>query len=110
MALVRRAAGKVGPQGPAEPLGPGELLAGFPGLAEWLVLGSWPDGTARVTGTVLLFVEDGRWKAWLNDRDGGMGCFVSGRSPEEVLAAAEKAVGLAGGDWRANRQKGRRGG
>jgi hypothetical protein len=75
---------------------------------EWLVLGHWPDGAERTTGTLMLFTEDGRWKAWLHDRDASMGCFVTGRSLEEVLGAAEGAVGEGGGDWRPDKKFGRR--
>lgn len=85
-------------------------LAAFPDLVEFLTAAKWPDGTARATGTVMLFVEDGKWKAWLHDRDASMSAFVAASSLEGLLRAAEGAVAGETGDWRADRKKGGRGG
>lgn len=79
-------------------------------LCEWLSAVKWEDGTSRSTGTVMLFAEDGRWKAWLHDRDGSLGCFVSAATLEELLPALDKVVGSAGGDWRADKKPARKGG
>jgi hypothetical protein len=77
-------------------------------LCEWLSAVAWEDGTSRSTGTVMIFTEDGRWKAWLHDRDGSQGCFVSSSTLEELLAVAAKTVGATGGDWRPDKRVGRK--
>jgi hypothetical protein len=77
-------------------------------LCEWLSSTSWEDGSARCTGTMMLMAEDGRWKAWLHDRDGSCSCFVSSESLEGAVAAAAKAVASAGGDWRPDKKTGRK--
>jgi hypothetical protein len=109
MAMQRRQAGTVTPAEPAVlGNGPG-ILEMYPDLTEFLTAVRWPDGTARETGTAMVFVEAGAWKVWLHDRDAHMGCFVSGHSLEGALAAAEGAVAGQSGDWRPDRKKGRGG-
>lgn len=81
----------------------------YPGLAEFVSQTKWPDGSERVCGTLLLLCEDGRAKVWVNDKDGGVSCWVSGDTLAAALKAAEKAVTGTGGDWRAPpKGKGRR--
>lgn len=72
-----------------------------PTLHQFLSDTQWDDGGARVPGTLLLFCEQGRYKACLNDRDGSRSVFVSGDSVEAILDALE--AGLADDDleWRA---------
>lgn len=71
-----------------------------PDLVEWLTAGTWPDGEARVPGTMLVFAEDGLWKCCLHDRAQSLSCFVSGKTLTECLGAAERACGEGQGEWR----------
>lgn len=71
-----------------------------PALVEFLTLSQWEDGSLRETGTVLLFAEDGVWKACLNDRDAAKVAFVSGTSLEDVLVRAEAGLEEGDLDWR----------
>jgi hypothetical protein len=80
----------------------------YPNIAEFLSRLTWEDGTTRVLGTMLLLVEDGRAKCWLNDKDAGLSCWLSGATVSDALAAAEKVLGGTGGDWRRPPVKGRR--
>jgi hypothetical protein len=75
----------------------------FPNLTAFLRDQTYDDGSARETGTILLFVEDGRYKVWLHDRDAGESCFVSNTTLSNLLHAVE--AGLKGDDleWRAGR-------
>lgn len=85
-----------------------EICKKYPDLAEFLGVSRWPDGSDRVPGTMLLCVEAGRWKCWLNDKDANLSCWVSGDSLAKALAAASKAVGSGGGDWRVPKPPGKR--
>jgi hypothetical protein len=93
---------------PPPELPKGSFWATLPDLVSFLSLCVWEDGSSRTPGTLMLMVEGGAWKCWLHDRDAGMGCFVTGQSPEACLKAADKAVGLDGGDWRPDKKPGTR--
>lgn len=108
MALARRSDGDMGPAGrEATAAAGGSLAERFPDLWEFIASLRWPDGSGRVPGTVLLLVEDGVCKCWLNDKAQGLSCWVSGSTFDQTLAAAERAVQGSGADWR--RQGGRSG-
>ena len=79
----------------------------YPLLCEFLSSVAWPEGDARITGTVLLLFEEGTFKAWVNDRDGARTAFVSGRTPDDVLAKVEAGLGSDQLDWRTARGKGK---
>jgi hypothetical protein len=78
----------------------------FPALSAFCRDQAYDDGTVRETGTILLFTEDGRYKAWLHDRDGACSCFVSNTTLTGLLLAAEAALVDEGLDWRADREDG----
>lgn len=76
----------------------------YPTLHDFLTLTGW-GGKGREAGSVTLFAQDGKFKAVVNDKDGGNIAFVSGDSVAGLLEAMDK--GLKGGhlDWRANKFK-----
>jgi hypothetical protein len=92
----------------ASPLSGGDWSKWYPAVCEFLSLSVWPDGTSRVTGTVMLLTEDGRWKAWVHDRDAGEGLFVSGATPDAVLQSLETVLATGEGEWRPDRKAGKR--
>jgi hypothetical protein len=77
-----------------------KLSEGYPSLTEFLIEVLWEDGKPRETGTVLLFVQEGRWKACLNDRDADASCFVSARTLGELLAVMDAAIEDPSVEWR----------
>jgi len=83
----------------------------FPALTEFVLQSKWEDGKPRITGTVMFFVEDGRWKAWLHDRDQGLTAFVAGETLSQMMTAADSCISADSGDWRPDRSnpKGRKG-
>lgn len=110
MALYRRSVREGGEDAARLPDGDG-IQKAHPDLYDFLALAAFEDGTARERGTLLLFVQDGRWKACLNDKADSCTCFVSGGTVKEVLAAANAALGAGKGDWRAYRaERGGKGG
>lgn len=72
----------------------------FKNLLSYWMDSKWDDGSVRETSTVSLFVEEGMFKAALNDRDLRRSAYVSGDSIEDVLLKLE--LGLEGDtlDWR----------
>jgi len=81
----------------------------FPTLAEFLAETEWEDGSSRIPGTVMLFTEDGRWKAWVHDRDQGIGAFLSNTGLQSLLSALDRALRTNDLDWRADRPDGKGG-
>ena len=84
---------------------PNELGVVAPALVEFLTVAKWDDGVARQVGTVMLLVDGVVWKAWVHDRDGRRSCFVSARTPLELLSAVEDVLANGGGDWRPDDRK-----
>jgi hypothetical protein len=81
----------------------------YPTLCEFLTLSQWEDGSPRVPGTAVLCPESGAWKLCLRDRDGGNFCFVSGKTPTDLLEAVERGLtGKSTLDWRADRPQRKR--
>lgn len=96
---------------PADKLGSTRLPAeedvrAFPALAEFLAASTWEDGAPRVTGSMLLFFESGRWKACLSDREQGLVAFLTLPSLSSALSCAEEALRDQGLEWRAKREDG----
>jgi len=106
MALLRRT-GSIG-SGPAVPAGDAEVSKLVPDLVEFLTGGTWPDGTPRRTGTVMVLSEDGVFKAWVHDRDGACSAWVSAGALMDLLDAVEKLLGDPVANWRRDGFKGKR--
>lgn len=112
MGLVRRSVETGGSSRPeSQWSGVDEFCRDFPTLSEFLRTVSWPDGTSRETGTLLLFVQDGCLKACLSDRDAHLVAFASAASLGGLLAALERGLVADTLDWRRTAgAKGGRGG
>jgi len=106
---------RIGPESPpwvqpgANRAGAGFLAASdpefkrkWPTLSDFLTLTGW-SGKQRKSGTMLLFAEDGKWKACINDRDGGYYAFLSADSFLGLLDASEASLKGGGLDWRLSR-------
>lgn len=78
----------------------------WPVLVEFLASSSWPDGLPRRPGTLLLFVDEGRLKACLSDRDQELVLFVTAYGLVEALDGAEQALQDPKADWRKSRNAG----
>jgi hypothetical protein len=77
----------------------------YPALAEFLTLSEWEPGQLRVTGTLLLFVEEGVWKACLHDRDDCKAAFVSSETFQGLLERVDEGLRGDDFDWRNKRQQ-----
>jgi len=78
-----------------------EVFEGFyPKLFAHLSETHWDDGKPRKTATMLVMVENGRWKGFFHDRDGKRGCWLSAESWEWLLEQIEAAVDSSSTEWR----------
>lgn len=78
-----------------------EVLRGWlPDLHDHLSETAWDDGKPRKTSTLMLLTENGRWKAFLHDRDGKKGAWVTGESYEDLLETLNKALETGSLEWR----------
>lgn len=84
----------------AVPLEACPLSERWPALAEFLSSGAWDNGDPRERGTMLLVWSDGRWRAWLNDKDTGAAAWMSGETLSEVLDDASEALREGSLEWR----------
>lgn len=77
--------------------------ARYPALFEFLIEMEWSEGVVRETGTLLLFAEDGLWKACLSDRDGDRRAFYGSDSFTGLLEGLNKGLVADTLDWRRNK-------
>lgn len=78
----------------------GEIGKKFPTLAAFLTETQWDGGSPRVPASLMIFTQDGMWKAMLNDRDCGRVAFVSKNEFTALFQALEKGLATDGLDWR----------
>lgn len=72
----------------------------FPELTAFLTCGTFEDGTAREPGTMLVVWQDGRWRAWLNDRQVGDSAWLSCVTWTGLMAAVERGLAQGTMEWR----------
>ena len=75
----------------------------MPALREFILMTEWPDGDARIPGTVILFQDAGVAKCLLNDKAQGRVAVVSARTAYGALEAAEEGLATDTLDWRVDR-------
>jgi hypothetical protein len=77
-----------------------QILGGLKCLLEHLTETQYSDGSERQTSTLLLFVEDGLWKARLADRAAGEQLWLSGATLGQLMDTLEDALTTGNADWR----------
>lgn len=82
---------------------------GLPALWEYLTLRSYDDGSPRQAATLLVFVEDGTWKACLSDREAQRSAWAAAGTFQGVLAALEASLATGTVQWRMARPQGGKG-
>jgi hypothetical protein len=83
-----------------------EFAAKWPGLHEYLTALVWPSGGERKTSTLLIFAEQGTFKACLNERDSLCTLWAAASSVEGVLGALETLLEQEQPPWRESSQGG----
>jgi len=79
-----------------------------PALWEFLTLTEHESGVPRATSTLTLFVDEGRLKAVLRDRDASQALFATGATVEALLGSLEAMLADPLADWRPDRKQGNR--
>lgn len=87
----------------------GDLFCGHPSLFAYLTDDFWDDGSPRKRATIMLFADGATWKAWFNDREEGRTCWMTGDSPESLIAALDLALETDTVSWKSEGGKGSRG-
>lgn len=77
-----------------------EFEKDYPWLFAFLTAELWEDKSARATGTLLLFTQDGYLKACVNDRDLNRSCFVSAPSLTLLFDLIEDGLAEDHLEWR----------
>lgn len=79
---------------------PTGVLAKRPALAEFLSNGQFDDGSVRPLPTLLLFIEEGLWKACLRDKAEQEVAWTSDLTLAGLLDALERGLAEHSLDWR----------
>ena len=79
----------------------------YPALWDYLTTSTTSAGKVRRTTTVLVFVDEGSWKACVNDRDTGEVGFVSSDTAMGLLEALERTLAGDAMEWRASKPYGK---
>lgn len=103
MPMKRPASSSSLPGGSGLFVGDAAELREFPRLLEFLTEPVWEDGSPRQTGTILLFLDEGRLKACLAERSLGLVAFVTGPSLLGLLVEVEAVLRDGKADWRASK-------
>lgn len=99
MALRRPMPGEYnGPK--EEPFSDRGLESEFPTLYEYLTSRNWADGSARLTTTLLIFVDNGVLRVCVNDRDNNRSAFVTATTLAAALASIETRLCGETMEWR----------
>lgn len=80
----------------------------FPALWDLITCTRFSDGSLRTPATLIMFVEDGMWKACLSDRETGRVAFVTADCQNALLPSLEDALQTGKLDWRVSRQGGQK--
>lgn len=95
--------------GTGAPLSDQEFEKKYPTLFAFLTDGKWSSGEARETGSVLLFSQEGAWKAMIKDKDSGCIAFVTKGTFKTLLEALERGLVEEKLDWREDAFKAKKG-
>jgi len=76
------------------------LAKKFPFLWEFLSVGAYEDGSKRVLGTLIVFVDGVLVKAFVNDRDAGLSACVTSTGLLSVLEAVNGGLEADTLEWR----------
>lgn len=72
----------------------------LPAVYEYLTLAKMPDGNERQVATLIVFIEDGRWKVCLSDRETDRTLWMSGDTLEDCLLSLDQAIQTGDANWR----------
>lgn len=85
-----------------------EFSKKFPTLFAFLTETAWEGGDSREPGSVLIFTQEGSWKAMIKDKDSGQIAFVTKGTHKTLLEALERGLAEDKLDWREDAFKGKK--
>ena len=100
MSVLRKRQVEVSQAGEPRSLPHGAFGADYPLLWEMLTATRYPDGSARRTSSLTIFVDEGMCKVCLNDRDNGLTGWSAARDVLEALGSMEGALAADTVGWR----------
>lgn len=80
-----------------------DLSERLPLVVAFLADAVYTDGTTRIPGTVVLFVEDRHFKACLSERGANRKAFLSAPTLTELLETIQRALREGTIEWRGDR-------
>jgi len=82
-----------------------EFGAEWPNLYEWMRETTWEDGTKRLTGAIMLTVDNGYLKCWIHDKDGARSAWVSGEGWLALLKKVDESLASGALEWRPDKRR-----
>jgi len=82
-----------------------EFARQYPALHEYMTADVYPSGESRQRSTVSIFVEDGTWKACLNEKEQGLVLFVAEDRFGTLVEALELLLQEDSVPWRKSKPK-----
>lgn len=76
------------------------FLKTFASLTEFLCSTSWPDGSPRVRGTLLISVANAMWQLKVRDPNGARYAFFTAKTLEDALTGLDMGLDMDELDWR----------
>jgi len=76
------------------------LSDSYPAVHEFMTSVEGPEGKARQTSTLMVFVEPPLWKICLNERDAGLSLWASGETLDQALQNLEERLTAPVVEWR----------
>lgn len=86
----------------------GFLSSHCPYFINWLTCERWDGGESRKLPTISLFVQDGLFKVYLNDKDQDAFACVSAASLEALLVTVDRKLDGGTMEWRRSKQYSRK--
>jgi len=77
-----------------------DFAKAHPALVEFMTLRKMDDGSPRQTSSLLIFCEDGVWKACLSERERELTLWAAGDTVAELLEAMEATLQSPAPQWR----------
>lgn len=84
-------------------------IASWPALTEFLGRVTYSDGSDRLTGSILLFCDQGRLKVMLKEPNEGVVGFSTIDGLDGLLDALERKIAGGSVEWRKDNRTGRKG-
>ena len=87
-----------------------EFAKDCPAVYEYLTMDRYPDGGERQVATLIIFLEEGRWKGCLSDRESDRTLWKTADTIEDMLLEMDADIQEGGTGFRRSTQRKGKGG